>query len=430
MCGIALLFHRDGGNVDMHSLQRMGDALAHRGPDDQNIFVDGNVGLAHTRLSIVDRAGGRQPMTDPSGRYVISYNGELYNYAALRDALQHKGYVFRTASDTEVVLASYIFQGSSCLAQLRGMFSFVIFDRQTRRCFAARDRLGIKPLFYTETPQGLAAASEIKAIFATGWRTPQWHLPTLRNFFRYQFALPPATPFTGVFELPPGCFFEYDAETGLNITRYWDLQFPRDGDYESWDETYWAGRFTDALSDAAASHTIGEVPIGAYLSGGIDSATTTWWLKHHSPRPPVTFSIGFEDPDLDESPIIRRIASHLGVENHRLNMDEMAAANIESLQRCFYHLEQPQRMAVDLPHFLLSETVQHHHYKVVFTGDGADEIFGGYDCFRQDFIRISGNQQKNHRARRRYYLNEFSQWFAPDYLRRLWHWHRPGGSAV
>ncbi len=403
----------------------MNKALQHRGPDGSGVAIRDHVGLGHTRLTIVDLQAGAQPMMTPDQRYAISYNGEIYNYRELRRDLESQGCTFVTRTDTEVLLQLFVREGVDCVHKLRGMFAFAIHDRDTGAVFLARDRFGIKPLFYAWDGASFIAASEIKAIFASGLVTPAFNFHSLYNYFIYQFAVSPHTLFSGVRELPAGHRVRLQPGQEPVFERYWDIEFPADDVYETMDEDYWSARFVDAFSDAVQVHAIGDVPIGSYLSGGIDSAAIAWMLRQNYPNPLQTFSIKFTDPVEDESPIYRNIARHLGVANRELLMDDDRAGGfVADLEHCLYALEQPQRMAVDIPHYLLSAMVQDNKYKVVYTGDGSDEIFGGYDCFRQDYMRFWGNETTSYWRRMRKYFGEYTQWFSHDYVAQLFDMHK------
>jgi len=426
MCGISLIFNADGKPVDRSAVENMNQSLQHRGPDALGVAVHKHVGMGHTRLSIVDIQGGKQPMHSADERYTLSFNGEIYNYRELRRQLQQQGVQFSTESDTEVVLQLCMLHGIGAVEQLRGMFAFALYDRESGELHLVRDRLGIKPLYYHWHNNTLVAASEIKALFASGHVNAAWNRHSVRNYFTYQFAICPHTVFDGVLEIPPGYRLSIKSGQAPRHIQYWDVEFPTDDDYESLDELYWAKKFADALNDAALTHTIGDVPIGAYLSGGIDSSTMVLLLKELYPNPLQTFSIGFTDPDMDESDMFRRIANHLQVANTELLMDDAKAdALFEQFRDCLYYLEQPQRMLIDVPHFLLSDLVQRNDYKVIYTGDGADEIFGGYDCFRQEYMRIWGNEIDDPERRRQKYMGEYTQWFADDHVRMLFDLHQP-----
>lgn len=426
MCGIAFLYHAHGSPPKLANIERMNRALNHRGPDANSHVIRGMCALGHTRLSIVDLQTGDQPLYTSDNELAIVFNGEIYNYRALRRELEGQGVGFTTSSDTEVILQLYRQYGEKCLTRLRGMFAFAIHHRSSGELFVARDRLGIKPLFFTWDGRVMAAASEMKALFASGYVEPALNPESIRNYFIFQHSIAPHTPFLGIEELPPGHAMRLAPGCSPRIWQYWDLEFPREGEYESTDEAYWTTQFTDLLGDAAASHTIGDVPIGAYLSGGIDSSAMAWLLTQTYPQRLRTFSIHFLNRDMDESPMYRATAKHLGVENTELVMDDTRLAGfLPELEQCLYHLEQPQRLAVDIPHFQLSDLVRRNGYKVVYTGDGADEIFGGYDCYRQDYMRTWGNAMTDVRRRRAQYFQEYTKYFAKAHIQMLWRLHRP-----
>ena len=419
MCGIAIILYHNGSTPEAWRARAMHLALAHRGPDAANVLLRPAIALAHARLSIVDINGGAQPMQTGDGELAITYNGEIYNFEDLRATLVSRGVAFRTQSDTEVVLNTHREYGAAGVAKLRGMFAYAIHDNNTGELFLARDRLGIKPLYYYNDAQVFVAASEIKAIFASGLVAPELDRASLKNYFTYQFSISPHTPFAHIFELPPAHTLRVAAGTAPRMEKYWDINFPRAGDYESMDESYWTTRFTDAFQDAVASHTTGEVAIGSYLSGGIDSCSVTRLLADI--RPGVqTFSIGFDNADYDESSQYRAIAQSMGVANAELRLqDARPQGYLDDLVQCIYHLEQPQRMAVDVPHYLLSGLVRENHYKVVYTGDGADEVLAGYDCFRQDYMRLWSNGPLNSLLRRWRYMRQYTRHFPRDQMRLL-----------
>jgi len=404
----------------------MVNSLKHRGPDDLKQVARGEVALGHARLSIVDIKGGIQPMLSDDGRFALVFNGEIYNFESLRTKLESEGVNFKTASDTEVVLRLFEREGIDCLPLLRGMFAFAVHDKQSGKVYLARDRLCIKPLFYHWDGKTFVAGSEIKSLFASGLVEPRLDPVAIRNYFLYQFAVSPNTVFDDVYELPPGYYMVLSPQQGPQCIQYWDIQYPQDGEYESLEEKYWITKFSDALDNAGDSHTIGDVPIGAYLSGGIDSAATTRLLSQFSADKIQSYTIKFTDKYHDESELARQIAEHLDVPNKTITMDDHREEGyVSELLECIYHLEQPQRMALDIPYFLLSGLVQSDNKKVVYTGDGSDEIFGGYDCYRQDYIRYWGNQKKNSRVRRQYYLNDYRNDFAESQMRMLFDLHRP-----
>lgn len=419
MCGIAIILYHNGSKPEPWRIRAMQRALAHRGPDAAGFLLHGPVALGHTRLSIVDIGGGSQPMRTADEQLAITYNGEIYNFRGLRQSLSAHGVAFQTQSDTEVVLNAYREWGVKSVAKLRGMFAFAIHDRTSGELFLARDRLGIKPLYYYNDGRVFVAASEIKALFASGLVTAEISRASIKNYFAYQFSIAPHTPFARIYELPPAHTLRMAAGSAPRLERYWDVDFPQIGDYESMDEDYWTSRFADALQDAVASHAIGDVDIGAYLSGGIDSCSITRLLADLQPRL-QTFSIGFDNPDYDESPQYRVVAESLKVANTELRLhDQRPQGYLDDLVQCIYQLEQPQRMAVDIPHYLLSGLVRENRYKVVYTGDGADEVLAGYDCFRQDRMRLWSNGTLNSLLRRWRYLHRYTRHFPSDHMRLL-----------
>ena len=419
MCGIAIILYHDGSTPEAWRARAMHSALAHRGPDAANVLLRSAVALAHARLSIVDIHGGTQPMQTTDGQLAITYNGEIYNYQDLRNLLGAHGASFQTRSDTEVVLNAYREFGAMSVAKLRGMFALAIHDRDSGELFLARDRLGIKPLYYYNDSRVFVAASEIKAIFASGLADAELDRASIKNYFTYQFSIAPHTPFAHIHELPPAHSLRITPGGTVRLERYWDVDYPQAGDYESMDEGYWAPRFADALQDAVASHAIGDVAIGSYLSGGIDSCSVTRLLADIQPRM-QTFSIGFENPDYDESSQYRSIAQSMDVANAELRLqDARPQGYLDDLVQCIVHLEQPQRMAVDIPHYQLSGLVREHNYKVVYTGDGADEVLAGYDCFRQDQMRLWSNGVLKRLFRPWRYMHRYTRYFPGDQMRML-----------
>ena len=426
MCGICFIYNSVNGSANHSLIEPMVSSMEHRGPDAFHSIINNNVALGHSRLSIVDVSGGKQPMQSTDGRYVISYNGEIYNYKSLRKELEKKGKSFKSQCDTEVVLNMYAEYGEDCVSYLRGMFAFSIYDNEADQLFIARDRIGIKPLFYHWNGEVLVGGSEIKSIFASGLVEPKLNLHSIANYFKYQFSVAPNTPFEQVLELEPGHCMSITSGESPVIKQYWDLEFPREDEYEQLEEWEWEAKLQDTLDDAVVSHMIGDVPIGSYLSGGIDSATTTYMLNKHYENPVQSFTIEFTNKANDESEIAKAIADHIKVPNAAMILDDdRPSGYLQELVDAIYHLEQPQRVAVDIPHFMLSEFVNSKHYKVVYTGDGADELFGGYDCFRQDMIRVWGNEKKDPAEREDYYLNAYSDHFSDSYMRHLMEQHEP-----
>lgn len=424
MCGISLIFHNNGLKPKASAIESMVKAMLHRGPDEQTSDVQGCAALGHARLSIVDIAGGKQPMQSADGRFHIIFNGEIYNYQELREQLVSKGIRFSTHSDTEVILQLFCSEGVDSVNRLRGMFSFIIYDGQEQSVYMFRDRLGIKPLFYHYSNHTLVAASEMKCLFASKIVQAEWDPNTIISHFTYQFSVQQHTIFKGIKQLPAGHFMVLKQNSEPVIREYWDVQFPKEGEYESLDEEYWTERFSQALQDSARCHTIGEVPIGSYLSGGVDSATTTWLLGQNYDKDINSFSVHFNNENLDESQAYKSIAKHLHTENIELPMDDNSETGyVDIMEQALYFLEQPQRMAMDVPFFLLSKLVREHQHKVIYSGEGADEILAGYDCYRQDYMRLWGNEIKDEQLRQLLYFTQFTQNFAPQQVQSLFHNH-------
>ena len=424
MCGINAIYRFDNQPVSEYLLTRMNRALFHRGPDEQGHYTWKSVGLGHTRLSIVDVEHGHQPMCSEDDRYALSYNGELYNYQALTKQLQGLGHNFRSRSDTEVLLKAHQQYGIKAVDQFEGMYSYALFDRQTEQLTLVRDRLGIKPLYYYQDENVFIAASEIKAIFASGLVEPELDMQTIYDHFYYQFSITPHTSFHNIKELPPGHRLIVSKDGSTSIVQYWDLEFPADGEYESEDEDYWLAEFDKALDQSCQNHIIGDVEIGTYLSGGLDSSATSYYLHNHYKKALQSFSIHFENPNSDESYAYKPVADHLGIQNSELTIADPAPENfIQLLEKSIYHLEQPQRLAVDIPHFMLSDFVHKQGVKVVYTGDGADELFGGYDCYRQESIRQWGNESASTEEKENLYLKKFKDDFADAHMQMLLHLH-------
>jgi asparagine synthase (glutamine-hydrolysing) len=372
-------------------LQRMLQRLRHRGPDDTGTLFDGPAALGHARLSIIDLAGGHQPMRSacPGSPISVSFNGEIFNYVELRDELRRRGHVLSTRSDTEVLLHLYEDLGPDFVSRLNGQFAFALWDRREGRLLLCRDRVGIRPLFYTVAGGRLLFASEIKALFAAREVERRLDLPALAQTFTLWAPLAPATPFAGIHALPPGHLLLADARTGaLTIRRYWDWPFapkPAPSAPER-PRADWEGDLRDLLIDAVRLQLRADVPVGAYLSGGLDSSLLTALIRRHSDAPLRTFSITFaDDEDLDERAHQEALVEHLGTAHTALpcRRADIGAA----FPKVLWHAEMPLVRTAPVPLYLLSRTVRQAGYKVVLTGEGADEVFGGYDLFKEALAR-------------------------------------------
>ena len=376
MCGIAGVVHTDGRAVDASALTRMAEAVAHRGPDGRGTWNDGSVGLAHTRLAIIDLHGGRQPMVASDSGCVLIFNGEIYNYKALRQTLEADGARFIEQSDTEVVLRAYERWGDASVDRLHGMFAFAIWNPQTRQLFAARDRIGIKPFYYRWLDGTLTFASELKAVLASDATAPR--ALDVRSFDRYlrlQYVPAPRTMVEGVRQLPPGhtLTLRVDAQQ-LDERRYWQAHAVPGAQAS-------IAQFQERIGEAVRSHMVADVPVGALLSGGVDSSLIVAHMVRAASAPVHTFAVGFEDAGLDERTAARRVAAHLGTVHHEQVVTDSDAA--ETLPRIVSAMDEPLADYAALPTYLIARFAA-QHVKVVLTGEGADELFAGYRRYRRD----------------------------------------------
>lgn len=362
MCGIAGIV---GAQPDRSMVERMVEHLRHRGPDDHGIWRSADAQLGHTRLAILDlSAAGHQPMV--RDQFVISYNGEVYNFRELRRQLPGP---FHSDCDTEVVLAAYAEQGERCLQRLRGMFAFAVWDARRHRLFAARDRLGIKPLFYRQLPGGLAFASEIKALLELG--RPPVDATALRDYFSYRYIPAPKTVYTEIRELPPGHTLAWEAGAPLEIARWWEPATAVT--ITDMDEA--VQRLDRLLSTVVPMHTLADVPVGVFLSGGIDSTTTVAFVDR-----PRTFTLGSEVGHRDEAPVAREVAAYFGAEHHELLAESVdLELALETQPRLF---DQPFGDSGSWATFLVSRMAR-EHVTVALCGEGGDELFCGYQWYRR-----------------------------------------------
>ncbi len=384
MCGIAGVWNRNIGQpVDPILLNRMAGALDHRGPDDHGVYLSANIGLCHTRLSIIDISAGHQPMCNADGSLVIVFNGEIYNHVELREDMVKKGRIFKTRSDTEVILQMYEAVGEQCVQQFNGQFAFAIWDAKRQTLFCARDRMGVRPFFYTRNVGRFLFGSEIKAIFEDA-RIPREIDPfALDQVFTFWHPIPPRTGFTGISELPPGHTLTVHRET-LAIKRYFQLEFPAEEANQKPDGWY-QDRLLELLDDAVKIRLRADVPVGAYLSGGLDSSITTALARRHISDQLKTFSISFEEGEFDESDYQTAMVNHLGVQHHRFDCSNQAIGDcfLEALR----HTERPILRTAPVPMMLLANGVRESGIKVVLTGEGADEVLAGYDIFKETKVR-------------------------------------------
>ncbi len=381
MCGICGVVYSDPARpVDQSMLRRMTDSLRHRGPDSEGFHVGAGVGLGIRRLSIIDLETGDQPISNEDDTVTVVGNGEIYNFKELRAELESTGHRFRTGSDIEVIVHLYEQHGLDCLTRLRGMFGFALWDARRRRLLLARDRFGIKPLCYAETPEGLYFGSELKAILTSDRVERRLDPSALRDLMTFSFVLAPRTLFASIRQVLPGHYVLYEPGS-FSTHRYWDLSFPdaRDGaPHLNADE--WAARLRDKLEESVRLHLRSDVPVGAWLSAGIDSSVVVSLMRDATAQPVHTFSLGFENPRFDELRQNRILSDFpkYRLVDHRV---ECTTRDFERVRFAVWHGEDPQAVGFAIARSILAE-LSARHVKVVLSGEGSDELFGGYAWFR------------------------------------------------
>jgi asparagine synthase (glutamine-hydrolysing) len=362
-------------------LQDMVDSMFHRGPDGRGSFIAPGIALGMRRLSIIDLETGDQPISNEDGTVTIVCNGEIYNYVELRRNLRILGHEFRTESDVEVIVHLYEQYGVECLGYLRGMFSFALWDARDGTLLLARDRLGIKPVHYSVAGRALYFASEQKSILAAGALEPRLDLHALRDLFYLGFVGGPKTMCTGIHRLLPGHYLVY-RRGEVRIEKYWDVSFPDSPPISSLSVGEWAEALFEKLVESVKIHLRSDVPVGATLSAGIDSSGIVSLMCDLLDRPVQTFSIAFENPAFDEIRTQSTLADYPGypIYNERIVCGER---DFELLPKALWHCEDLSTSGLEIPRMMLAEICS-HHVKVVLTGEGSDELFGGYGWFRAD----------------------------------------------
>jgi asparagine synthase (glutamine-hydrolysing) len=376
VCGIVgNVLARADRTPDRAVLERMNDRIAHRGPDDDGVFVQGPAGLAMRRLKIIDLATGHQPMAGEEGRVWVVFNGEIYNYHELREALAARGHVFTTRSDTEVIVHGYEERGLASLGDLAGMFAFAIWDAPARTLVLARDRLGIKPLYYAVLPDQIVFASELKALLEHPALERTLDLTALSRYLAHEYVPAPHSILRAVRKLPAGHWLTY-TDGRVKLEPYWDVHFQRDSGL---DEAEAVEALRAALDRSVKQHLVSDVPLGVFLSGGIDSSAVAAFAARHFPGRLKTFSIGFEDPSFDETAHARRVARALDTDHQEEILDPRAALDL--VARLPELLDEPLGDASFLPTYLLSRFTR-RSATVALSGDGGDELFAGYPTYQ------------------------------------------------
>jgi asparagine synthase (glutamine-hydrolysing) len=378
MCGISgLVYHDRHRSVDPDILKKMCDTMAHRGPDDEGFFFDGGVGLGMRRLSVIDLVSGHQPISNEDGQVWIVFNGEIYNFPQLREELGARGHEFATNTDTETIVHAYEEYGPDCVKKLNGMFSFAIWDPRRRRLMLARDRVGIKPLYYYADHGCLVFGSELKALLQCAEVPRELDHLALDTYLTCEYIPGPRTIFKNVHKLPPGhVLILEDGQT--TVEPYWDIHY----EVNAGSEAELGQHLYDLLKDAVRRRLISDVPLGAFLSGGVDSSAIVCMMSELMDRPVQTFSIGFDDPSYNELGYARQVAQHFGANHHDLVIQPDIVGLVEGLVG---FLDEPLADVSIFPTYLVSKLAR-EKVTVVLSGDGGDELFAGYDWYVADRI--------------------------------------------
>jgi len=392
MCGInGIAFSsRSGRMVSREVLETMRDVIRHRGPDDEGIFISRNVGLGHRRLSIVDVAAGHQPMTNEDGSLRITYNGEIYNHADYRESLEARGHVYQTRCDTETILHLYEEYGSACVDYLRGMFAFAIWDERKQELFIARDRLGVKPLYYVHTEDGsLYFASEIKSLLGARAVSPEINYSVLPDYLANHSPSGEETLFRGVKRLLPGHVLTWrDGE--VSIRRYWDVEFAKD--VETKDDQTYIRQWSDLFHESVRLRLMADVPLGMFLSGGIDSSAIAAVMSGMVSEPIKTFSVAFAEREANELEYARLIAEAYKTDHHEILVSPEQF--FDALPRLVWHEDEPLAHPSSVALYFVSQLAS-QHVKVVLTGEGSDELLAGYGRYRRTMLNLSLGRKYN-----------------------------------
>jgi asparagine synthase (glutamine-hydrolysing) len=377
MCGIAgiLEFGQDT-DVDLGVLRSMCDVIAHRGPDDDGFYCKGRIGLGMRRLSIVDLATGHQPISSEDGSIWIVFNGEIYNHLTLREQLIARGHRYRTQSDTETIVHLYEEFGEDCVQHLRGMFAFAIWDAKRRSLFIARDRLGIKPLYYRLTPSSFIFGSEIKVLLAYPGVRPEFNRAALPEFLAFGYISGNETFYDGIQKLMPGNRLEIDEHGKLRVDQYWDLPPAKDEEVHS--ERYYVESYRELLEGAVSSHLMSDVPLGVFLSGGLDSSAVAALMTKIRREPVETFSVGYTEQTYSELPYARTVAQHLNSVHHEVFVSHKDFFG--ALPHLIWHEDEPIVWPSSVSLFFVAQLAR-ERVKVVLTGEGSDETLGGYSRY-------------------------------------------------
>ncbi len=386
MCGITGIYRvKTGEPVSKVELLPMTEALVHRGPDEYGYYVDGNLGLGHSRLSIIDLAGGSQPVYNEDRNICVVFNGEIFNYIELRELLRSKGHRFYTSSDTETIVHAYEEYGKNFVDHLNGQFAIALWDKNKRELILTRDRVGIVPLFYSILADGtLLFASEMKAILTSKLVAPEIDAEGLNQIFSIWVNIPPKTVFKGINELAPGKMLSI-SNAGVKESRYWNFQYPDISSYEDRPLSFYTSRLEELIYESVKIRLRSDVPVASYLSGGLDSSIISSLVKKNHNNDLITFSVGFNDGVFDERAYQMEMVKYIGTDHRMIEADYDSISS--SFSDVIFHSEKPVIRSAPAPLYILSQLVRENGIKVVLTGEGADELFGGYNIFKEDMIR-------------------------------------------
>jgi asparagine synthase (glutamine-hydrolysing) len=397
MCGITGILNLNGSSgVSRETLARMTAVLRHRGPDESGLYLDDQVGLGHARLSIIDLSTGQQPMHSDDETVWIIFNGEIFNYIELKADLEKQGVSFQTTSDTEVLLKLYQREGPACLPKLNGQFAFAIWDRTRRELFLARDRMGIRPIHYTTHNGRFIFSSEIKSIFMAGGVPREIDPVAMEQIFTFWTTLPGRTAFKDIHELPPGHYLKV-AGGRVTIDKYWDIPLHSPDEFVNFEPPEICERIQELLLEAIRLRLRADVPVGTYLSGGLDSSGVTALVVRNFNNRVNTFGVRFQEAAFDEGVYQNSMVSFLNVRHQELQASNDRIGEV--FPEVVWYCEKPILRTAPGPLYLLSGLVRQNNFKVVLTGEGADEVFGGYNIFREAKLRRFWAKQPDSKAR-------------------------------
>ena len=396
MCGICGILNVSGSPVEASRITNMLDRIRHRGPDDSGIYTNGMIGLGHARLSIIDLTGGHQPMHNAEGTVSITFNGEIFNYLELRRELEQNGHEFKTNSDTEVIIHLYEEEGENCVRRFNGQWAFALWDARRQKLFLSRDRLGVRPLFYARTRNSFYFASEIKALLASPEISREIDLRGLNQIFTFWAPVPPRTTFREVSQLPPGCSLTIE-DGRCTVEPYWSPAYAPIPCQDSGRESQLGQELLELLQDATHVRLRADVPVGAYLSGGIDSTVTTALAQTLAGNRLRSFSITFADSEFDESTFQKEASSRLGTKHTNISCSRSDIAHV--FPEVIWHAEQPVLSYGAGPDVSALKIGAREWLQGGLTGEGADEILGGYDLFKETKIRLFWAQNLHSRWR-------------------------------